>query len=81
MDYSIITIVSDYCVAILLEDEMGKERIQCPKCNEQMQLRLGQYECPACFHVIDTKKQEPYKPKYRTSTSRLEETLRGKQGM
>lgn len=56
---------------------MGKKRRFCPKCEEEMRFRLGQYECPNCFYVLDLREDKPIKSKYRTSTSRLEDTLRG----
>ena len=56
---------------------MRKERKTCPKCDSEMIFRLGQYECPECLMVIDAGAEDAAEPRFRTSTSRLENMLRG----
>ena len=58
---------------------MGKDDKRCPKCGEEMVYRLGAYECPSCFfEERGAKEAPPISASYRTSSSQLEETLRGK---
>jgi len=56
---------------------MQKERMICPKCDEEMIFRLGQFECPECLTTVDPMASAKAEPKFRTSTSRLENMLRG----